>query len=673
MLMNNDNDGLLEFSSAGTVNSEIARIFGQDTVAESTATTATLAMGGSVTGYINSTTDEDWYAVELSAGLTYSFALNGTNTNGNGALSDPLIRLYNSAGSQVTFNDDGGPGLNSLLNFTPGTTGTYYIAADAFSTQTGEYTMSVNGPSPLDSIDWGTTAVAPGATINVYFAGNGETFDGVTSLGWSAYEIQQAMAAFGLYQNVLNVSFNQVGSAAGSNFQLVTTNNVSYLGYFNPPGTTNAGVGVFANDGTGWNNTGGLAQGGYGFITFIHEFGHAMGLAHPHDGGGTSSVMAGVTSSTGDYGDYNLNQGVFTTMTYNDGWATGPLGAVPSLNYGYQGALMALDIASLQADYGANTSTNSGGTNYFLPTTNAGGTFYSAIWDTGGIDSIVGTGSVSVTIDLRPASLQYATGGGGYVSYVAGIYGGYTIANGVVIENAFGSSANDTIRGNEAGNTLVAGAGNDTIYGYGGNDWLYGQAGNDTIYAGAGAVDVSIGDTGIDTIYGQDGFDYIYGYAGNDVLWGGNDVDVIYGGSGLDSLYGQSGTDWLFGGDSTDYMYGGANPDLMIGEGGGDYIVAGTGNDWIWGDSTNGLGGGGADRFVFTDGWGGDVIYDFENGIDKIDLSGSSATGFSDLVIGQISGGFTWVAYGADVIYLWGAGNMNVGVGNIDASDFIFV
>ena len=43
--------------------------------------------------------------------------------------------------------------------------------------------------------------------------------------------------------------------------------------------------------------SGGLEQGGFGFITIIHELGHALGLAHPHDKGGSSSVFPGVGST----------------------------------------------------------------------------------------------------------------------------------------------------------------------------------------------------------------------------------------------------------------------------------------------------------------------------------------------------------------------------------------
>ncbi len=36
--------------------------------------------------------------------------------------------------------------------------------------------------------------------------------------------------------------------------------------------------------------------------------------------------MLGVTASTGSYGIYNLNQGVYTVMSYNDAWDFHPDG-----------------------------------------------------------------------------------------------------------------------------------------------------------------------------------------------------------------------------------------------------------------------------------------------------------------------------------------------------------
>ena len=78
--------------------------------------------------------------------------------------------------------------------------------------------------------------------------------------------------------------------------------------------------------------------------TAIHEASHYLGLAHPHDDGGDSEVMEGVTSEFGSYGVALLNQGVFTTMSYNDGWSTS-FGQTPSFDWGAQSTPMALDIA----------------------------------------------------------------------------------------------------------------------------------------------------------------------------------------------------------------------------------------------------------------------------------------------------------------------------------------
>lgn len=75
----------------------------------------------------------------------------------------------------------------------------------------------------------------------------------------------------------------------------------------------------------------------------------------------------------------------------------------------------------------------------------------------------------------------------GFLSRINGIYGGITIANGVIIENASGGSGNDTIYGNSSSNRLDGGNGNDKIYGGEGGDTIIGGAGNDLIEGGGGA------------------------------------------------------------------------------------------------------------------------------------------------------------------------------------------
>lgn len=365
--------------------------------------------------------------------------------------------------------------------------------------------------TPLDAITWGYTAPA---VINVYFVPGGVTFDDPysapqTTSTWTAAEIAQAMEAFEAFENVANVTFNVVNDPNQADFLMVeSTDPNSALGYWGVGGgsvTVNGtvysgldGWGVFYGGDASWT-TAGLQQGGYGFITLIHEIGHGMGMAHPHDTGGTSNVMDGVSSAFGDFGDYDLNQGIYTTMSYNDGWQTAPHGASSSYGYGWQGTLMALDIAVMQEIYGANMSHNTGDNAYVLPSSNGAGTFYSSIWDAGGTDTIAHTGSGAAVIDLRAATLDYSEGGGGYVSYVEGIHGGFTIANGVVIERAEGGSSGDSITGNEASNWLDGNRGDDTILGGEGNDTIIGGGGNDMLTGEEGA-DIFAFVTGDDTM-----------------------------------------------------------------------------------------------------------------------------------------------------------------------------
>ena len=243
-----------------------------------------------------------------------------------------------------------------------------------------------------------------------------------------------------------------------------------------PDGTWDVAYGYFNAGHPSWTQSG-LQQGGYGFVTILHELGHGLGLAHPHDGGSESdaTLFPGVGDPF-DTGDFGQNQGIWTVMSYNDGWRTVPGN---SRAYGWEGTPMALDIAALQAIYGANTTYRTGDDTYSLPGNNASGTFWSCIWDAGGIDTISAAGlGGNCNINLNDASLN-GSNAGGYVSWMAGIRGGVTIANNVVIENAIGGNGNDQVVGNEFANALSGGLGRDTLVGGEGTDTLTGGRGND--------------------------------------------------------------------------------------------------------------------------------------------------------------------------------------------------
>lgn len=378
-----------------------------------------------------------------------------------------------------------------------------------------------SGYDPLDGIDWGTK-VPGGKDVQVYFAPNGTTLGGgYTSEGFNTYEIGQFEKAFQSFENVTQLQFERVFSKSDADILIGLDTDGEMdsgtLGWMNPPGTRHADQGMF--NGVNWDRAAGgdLSEGGYGYITIVHELLHGLGFAHPHDRGGDSSRFPGVHGAFDDYGPALLNQGVFTIMTYNSGFHKGPVGtsaddAVNFQNFGYEAGPMALDIALLQKKYGVNDTFNNDDTTYHLPQANQIGTGYKAIWDAGGTDRIVYDGVSDTVINLRAATLKYERGGGGFISGADGIAGGFTIAAGVVIENARSSGGNDTLIGNVVDNALRAGPGADLVRGRGGDDHISGGTGNDDLRGGIGA-------------------DHIAGGGGNDALKGGQGADTFVFGS----------------------------------------------------------------------------------------------------------------------------------------------
>ena len=124
-------------------------------IAADTTTTAAVAVGGSATGEIETAGDKDWFEVELEAGRTYRFDLQGA-PGGHGTLSDTFLRRILDAegnkstgdGQHRTYNDDFQGSRESRVTFTATEAGTYYVEASGDRDETGTYRLTVTDVTP---------------------------------------------------------------------------------------------------------------------------------------------------------------------------------------------------------------------------------------------------------------------------------------------------------------------------------------------------------------------------------------------------------------------------------------------------------------------------------------------------------------------------------------------
>jgi serralysin len=331
-------------------------------------------------------------------------------------------------------------------------------------------------------------------------------FDNGASRAWTAEEKAGMRAALDAWAAVANVSFVEVATRAEADISealysrslmtLLVGPGVTALHAY-PDGDADVFGGIYSITGQPGDahfnlNLYGVTAGSRNLQIFMHEIGHALGLDHPHDSEFGSGVLPGVTSPT-SLGDFDLNQNIFTLMSYNTF-------GTPTATSGNAAGPMAFDIAAIQKLYGANMDYQSGNSVYTLssaPTAN----FWKCLWDTGGVDWISYVGTAATVIDLRAANLLQGPHAGGWLSFADGAYGGFTIAKGVVIENASGGGGNDQLTGNAANNTILGKSGNDRIVGCGGQDKLFGGTGIDRLVGGQGA-DILSGGQGADRLTG---------------------------------------------------------------------------------------------------------------------------------------------------------------------------
>lgn len=242
------------------------------------------------------------------------------------------------------------------------------------------------------------------------------------------------------------------------------------------------------------------------------------------------------------------------------------------------------------------------------------------------------------------------------------------------IENAIGSTGNDTFTGNASANLFEGGTGND-IYNIEAGDSVVeaASAGTDTVRVNFGTLTLAdnvevlefvgyIGTTSVtannsdNTIVGTtDAQNIFYGLGGNDTLTGGTSADIFIGGSGNDTMTGGNGADLYYVDSTLDVIVEGNG-----GFSGYDNVVITLGtytlSDNIEQASAQDGGTGiiGNDQVNF--------LYGGNSGLSLI-LSGM---GGDDILFAGLAGGNTMTGgAGVDTLLMYGGNNMaNGGIGS---------
>ena len=412
--------------------------------------------------------DIDVIAISLTANDTYTFQTMVSPTGTS--VSDTYLRVYDAAGAIVGSNDDidyTAGNFYSSTSVTATYSGLYYIEVQSYETDAnainptdiGGYSLTVQNNGVLQEFSLADIAdqltdgywsggpyhwnVTPGQSISVNLTAlnaDGQFFATTAMQAWS---------------DATGLLFNTVSS--GGQILLDDEDLGSAYANFSYDGQNHINSATI-NVGQDWilGEEGQLDS--YSLQTYIHEFGHALGLGH-----------AGNYNGSATYGVDNLylnDSWHITVMSYFDQTQN----TYVSGDRAYAISPMMADILAMRALYGVDGGLRLGNTVYG-ENGNAGSYFDQidglqspvayTILDDGGEDTLNFASSVHHnTLDLR----------GGARSDINGVAGALAIYTDSVIEHAILGTGNDSVIGNSANNRIALGLGTNAADGAEGND-----------------------------------------------------------------------------------------------------------------------------------------------------------------------------------------------------------
>lgn len=532
----------------------------------------TLAVNGAVDGTLTDPLDEDRIQVELTASATYDIRLAGT---GPGALADPVLTLYDAAGTALARNDDADPAageLDSFLSFTPDQTGLYTLAAGAHpgAGTGGRYRLSLT-----DDDD------AHAATPHTVTAG--APFHGTLSDKFDTDWVRVELTAGQPY----TITLQGLGADAATDTVLALLNAGGEEVAANddvdlPAGRLDSQL-TLTPDETGVYY---LRAGAWTANPARDNDGRYRLALHEGDGG-TGLTLTGTAGHDRHANSLNGGPGADTLNgRAGDDWLDGGAGAdvlgggpgVDTARYTYSPAGVTVDLAAGRGRGG-----------------HAGGDTLRSI------EAVAGSAHADrLEGDAGPNTL-------------AGYHGDDTLAGGGGNDWLIGGPGADTLRGGDgfdAASYALSPAGVDVRLDNG--TARGGDADGDT-FPGARTVQYTDSEGMIRTAAVPD-IEYLDGSEHDDTLAGARGHDRLEGRGGNDALHGRQGDDRLAGEGGDDTLDGGRGNDRLEGGTGNDTLDGGPGDDTL-------TGGAGADTFVFAPGGGDDAVLDFRDGEDTIDLT----------------------------------------------------
>ena len=351
------------------------------------------------------------------------------------------------------------------------------IPTDALRAQRAAETVPVSGDYRIDAL-LGPCQWTPGSTITYSFYSNA-VFNGTYYGSEQVSEVSARVKAnvraiMPVLASLMNLTFVEVAETSTTigRIRFLKSPAPAYAYTYYPCSTdmfSTAGD-VFLNDAydrlgdtNGFQNTAGY----HGYVSLIHEIGHAVGLKHPHDLGGS-----GVTLPAQE--DTHTQ----TVMSYNF------KGDSPATMMGY-------DLLALQYLYGARAK-NAGATTYRFTRSNVdqfaiGGTLSVnpsgptklAIWDSSGPNTLDFSSITPLAsgyrIDTRP--LGFISSVSAYSASPLYLVDGAVVGPGVSVDTVISSPGDDTIYANTGTNTFAGYGPGRTV----GHDVIIGADADDVI------------------------------------------------------------------------------------------------------------------------------------------------------------------------------------------------